>query len=176
MSKLIYTLLIKNDDVTLRWSYDQDAILGYVYSNKIKNKHWKMIPMTEEQFESYKENTTRSIDEIIDFRDGVYITESEEEMYFCQIDHDIDQLIRDMEDLVKRLTYLKGDDVKKAIKALNKLLHDPDLPESSAYARDEVDDETPFYILSEKIKIKKYLDILKYGEGGKKKFKKLNMY
>ena len=52
MSKLIYTLLIKNDDVTLRWSYDQDSILGYVYSNKIKNKHWKMIPMTEEQFES----------------------------------------------------------------------------------------------------------------------------
>ena len=176
MSEMVYTLLIKNDDVTLRYSYDQDAILGYVYSNKIKNKHWKMIPMTEEQFESYKENTTRSIDEIIDFRDGIYITESEEEMYMCQIDHDIDQLLNDMESLVKRLTYLKGNDVKKAIKSLNKLVHNPDPPDYSEHLWDEVDENTPFYFLCEKIKIQKYLDVLKYGEDGKKKFKKLNMY
>lgn len=172
---MVYTLLIKNDDVTLRWADNQEAILGYVYSNKIKNKHWKMIPMTEEQFESYRENTTRMIDEIIDFRDGIYITESEEEMYMCQIDHDIDELLRDMESVVKRLTYLKGDDVKEAIKSLNKLIHDPDPPKGSVYD-DETVDETSFYVLSEKIKIQKYLDVLKYGEDGKKKFKKLNMY
>lgn len=171
---MVYTLLIKHDDVTLRWSHDQEAVLGYVYSNKIKNKHWKMIPMTEEQFESYKENTTRMVDEIIDFRDGIYITESEEELYMCQIDHDIDELLRDMETMVKRLSYLKGDDVKEAIKSLNKLIHNPDPPKDSIY--DDTIDETSFYVLSEKIKIQKYLDILKYGEDGRKKFKKLNMY
>ena len=171
---MVYTLLIKHDDVTLRWSHDQEAVLGYVYSNKIKNKHWKMIPMTEEQFESYKENTTRMVDEIIDFRDGIYITESEEELYMCQIDHDIDELLRDMETMVKRLSYLKGDDVKEAIKSLNKLIHNPDPPKDSIY--DDTIDETSFYVLSEKIKIQKYLDVLKYGEDGRKKFKKLNMY
>ena len=171
---MVYTLLIKHDDVTLRWSHDQEAVLGYVYSNKIKNQHWKMIPMTEEQFESYKENTTRMVDEIIDFRDGIYITESEEELYMCQIDHDIDELLRDMETMVKRLSYLKGDDVKEAIKSLNKLIHNPDPPKDSIY--DDTIDETSFYVLSEKIKIQKYLDVLKYGEDGRKKFKKLNMY
>lgn len=167
---MIYTLMLKGDADTIRWSLDQEAILGYIHCNKLTEEEWNIIPVTEEQFDKLEEKF--NMEQVYLFRDGIYITEDEEEMYSQQIDVDITALIYAMNNVVERLSFLRGDDVKAAIKTLNKLIHEPDVPEGLNRWVDEYEDLEAYFVLTEKIKLNKYLNLLRYGDKSKSKRRK----
>lgn len=178
--KTVYILKVSNDDISLPYSYDEHDVYGYANFNEFEPENYKVMAMTEEVFENFSSRTGMVTSEIVEYAEGIFITEDDLEFINTQIDNDITSLMYRVEELIKDLKCFKGDDVKTIRKLLKKLINKPDIPEKADLIDMDclLDDEEflaeePFYVLQSKIDIKKYLNLAKYSGDSKKKKNKL---
>ena len=171
----VYLMIEKDNAYSILWAEDEATLISYGVQNGMKeDKHYKIVAMNADQFmDAEFENRTK--DEVFEYRDGIFLTESEQEMIFQCMDTDIMGLLNDIESLIHQLKFIKGDDAKKARKALKQLLFDPDIPEWLLEQQDDPSELDEFMIMEAKLDLPKYIKT-SWGRRHKKKDKSMAKY
>lgn len=171
----VYLMIDKDNTYSILWAEDEATLISYGVQNGMKeNKHYRIVAMNADQFmDANFEN--RFKDEVFEYRDGVFLTESEQEMIFQCVDTDIMNLINDIESLIHQLKFITGDDAKKARKALKRLLFDPDIPEWLLDQQEDISELDEYMIMESKLDLPKYIKA-SLGRRHKKKDKSMAKY
>ena len=171
----VYIMIDPENPYSVLWSENEADLISYGVQNGMKEyKDYRIVSMKADVFME-GEFDGKYKDEVFEYQQGVYVTESEQEMISQCIDTDISGLINDIESLIHQLKFITGDDAKKARKALQRLLEDPDIPEWLFDQIDSVDDIDEFMIMEAKLNLPKYIK-RSWGRRHKKKDKSMAKY
>lgn len=164
----VYIMIDPENPYSVLWSENEADLISYGVQNGMKEyKDYRIVSMKADVFME-GEFDGKYKDEVFECQQGVYVTESEQEMISQCIDTDISGLINDIESLIHQLKFITGDDAKKARKALQRLLEDPDIPEWLFDQIDSVDDIDEYLIMEAKLNLPKYIK-RSWGRRHKKK-------
>lgn len=170
----VFVMVVPSEPFRLFWAEDQATLISYGVQNRWKEQRdYRIVSMLRSNFEDIELPAGSYTDEVWEYKEGVWITESEQEILESNLDYEMDSLIHHLESARKILKVMTGDDVKDLRKAIDRLLFDPEIPKGvfEDYTKEELDDFAEYIILAEKINYAKYIDKI-FPKDGKKKGKK----
>ena len=106
----VFVMVVPSEPFRLFWAEDQATLISYGVQNRWKEQRdYRIVSMLRSNFEDIELPAGSYTDEVWEYKEGFWITESEQEILESNLDYEMDSLIHHLESARKILKVMTGD-------------------------------------------------------------------